>query len=466
MVRARPARALACGLLAGLLSWGLVGQAGAETPSPAPEPSATPAVSPAPAETPAAQGRPSAPSSPSVPSSPSTPASRAAAADDPSAFLTLAVAPRGGPVADAFYEDLGSFAFSGSVALADGSQVRVERRDASGWTAVATTAVTAGAYAVSLPVEAAGTATFRARGAGTEGADVVSAEVGVEVEDSRITVSAASKVDSLKSLTVRGAIVPARGGVTVHLDVHDGTRWSNSVSTTTAADGSYLTSVSTGKGRLKKYGLRASYRATNRPRWERSPGMPFTRIAVLDAEVDDTTSADVAKTYRKGCPVGASKLSTIHLNYLGYDGRMHRGVIIIRTDLRQEIIRGFGKALDKRFPIAKMNNPNTYGGNDPKQMAANNTSGFNCRKVVGNPYKMSPHSYGTALDVNTVQNPYRDARGKWWPSAGKKYRDRSPLKKGMLGSGSALTTSLAGDKFFWGGRWNPGRDYQHFEYRG
>ena len=62
-----------------------------------------------------------------------------------------------------------------------------------------------------------------------------------------------------------------------------------------------------------------------------------------------------------------------------------------------------------------MNNPNVYGGNDPRQMAADNTSGFNCRKVVGNPYKMSPHSYGIALDVNTVQNPYRDDRGKWWP---------------------------------------------------
>jgi len=423
----------------------------------------TPALSPAPAATPTPEGTPSTTSSPSPTRTPDT---RAAAADDPAAALTLVVAPRGGPVADAFYEDLGTFALSGTAALADGSEVVVERRDGGVWTSVASASVSGRAYAVSLPVEAAGTTTFRARATGTEGADVVSAEVGVEVQDSRVTVSASSKVDSLKALSVRGAIVPARGGVTVHLDVHDGTKWSHSVSTTTAADGSYLTSVSTGKGRLKKYGLRASYRATNRPRWERSAGMPFTRVAVLDAEVDDTTAADVAKTYRKGCPVGRSKLSTIHLNYYGYDGRMHRGVMIIRTDLRQEIIRGFGKTLDKRFPIAKMNNPNTYGGNDPKQMAANNTSGFNCRKVVGNPYKMSPHSYGIALDVNTVQNPYRDGRGTWWPSAGKKYRDRSPLKKGMLGSGSALTKSLAADKFFWGGRWNPGRDYQHFEYRG
>ena len=131
-----------------------------------------------------------------------------------------------------------------------------------------------------------------------------------------------------------------------------------------------------------------------------------------------------------------------------------------------EIIRGFTKALDHRYPVAKMNNPNVYGGNDPKQMEANNTSGFNCRKVVGNPYKQSPHSYGIAIDVNTVQNPYRDSKGKWWPKNGKSYIDRTPRRFGMLVYKSYLTTSLRKDHFFWGGLWDPGRDYQHFEYRG
>ena len=210
----------------------------------------------------------------------------------------------------------------------------------------------------------------------------------------------------------------------------------------------------------------ATDHAATRDRWQPSASDRFTRIAVLDAQVDDTSGADVRKTYRKGCPVGPSKLSTVHLNFYGRDKRMHRGVIIVRTDLRQEIIRGFGSALAHRYPVAKMNNPNTYGGNDPRQMKANNTSGFNCRKVVGNPYKMSPHAYGIAIDVNTVQNPYRDGHGKWWPSNGKKYRDRSPLRWGMLGKHSWLTKSLRKDHFFWGGKWNPGRDYQHFEYRG
>jgi hypothetical protein len=223
-------------------------------------------------------------------------------------------------------------------------------------------------------------------------------------------------------------------------------------------------SVAHGNGTLASYSVRSAYRATNRPRWEISSAYTVKRVKVLNAVVTKTTKAEVAKTYRSGCPVGPSKLRTITMNYLGFDGRMHRGVLIVKTSLTGKITRGFQEALTFNYPVAKMRNPNEYGGNDPKQMAANNTSGFNCRKVVGNPYAQSPHSYGIAIDVNTVQNPYRDRNGKWWPKNGRSYIDRTPRRKGMLTKGSHLTTQLRHEGYFWGGLWSPGKDYQHFEY--
>ena len=40
-------------------------------------------------------------------------------------------------------------------------------------------------------------------------------------------------------------------------------------------------------------------------------------------------------------------------------------------------------------------------------MAADNTSGFNCRyAVAAGPKRWSAHAYGKAIDVNTVENPY------------------------------------------------------------
>jgi hypothetical protein len=150
------------------------------------------------------------------------------------------------------------------------------------------------------------------------------------------------------------------------------------------------------------------------------------------------------------------------MNYQGFDKKMHRGVLIVRSDRVDSVIASFKSALGKQ--IRRMDNPNVWGGNDPKQMEADNTSAFNCRKVTGNPYAQSPHSYGIALDINTRENPYRDVNGKWWPSSGRAYIDRTPWRRGMLTKNSVLTKALRSRGYFWGGLWNPGRDYQHFEY--
>jgi hypothetical protein len=121
---------------------------------------------------------------------------------------------------------------------------------------------------------------------------------------------------------------------------------------------------------------------------------------------------------------------------------MHRGLLVVRLDLTTEVIRSLDTGLQHRFPIVRMKNPNAYNGNDPLQMEANNTSAFNCRRVVGNPYKLSPHSYGIAIDVNPVQNPYRDVTGKRWPESGQSFIDRTPTRPGMLTRYSYLTQKL------------------------
>ena len=436
-----------------------------DTPSPAPVSTPTPASDPSPAST----ATPSPTPSPTPSASP-TPAAGSGVEASATPALSLRVS-SSGAVAGRFYQDVGRYAFSDTVDdLAAGSPVSVYSRlvTRTAWTKVAQATVANGAFAATRPVTALGTFVFVATTGGAPGSgdEIASAPVQVQVADSTITLDRpAARVDALKNLSLTGSVVPARRGVSVHVDVRVGTRFRLHRLVTTDEAGRFRATFSYGKGKLAGYSVRATHRATNRDRWEISGTRTLRRVAVLNAVVTPTTAADVAKTYRKGCPVGPSKLSTIRMNFFGRDKVMHRGVLIVRTDLVPEMKRSFGEGLRARFPIAKMKNPNVYDGNDPRQMAANNTSGFNCRKVVGNPYAQSPHSYGTAIDVTPVQNPYRDRTGKWWPEAGKAYRDRTPLRFGMLGTRSALTEQLRDDGFFWGGLWSPGRDYQHFEYR-
>jgi hypothetical protein len=445
----------------------------AETPSPTPaspasSPSVSPSATPTPTAAPSVEPTPTRAPDPAATVRPGT--RRDGVAKAAARALTLQVAPAGSTVTNGFYQDVGRFAFAGSATgLADGTALEVYRRlgNATTWSRVARTTVTQGRYQAALPVTGIGAVTFASTTGGAPGSgdEVSSPLVQVSVRDARLLLDKPRSIDSLKNPRLTGSVVPARAGVKVNLEVRKGSSYPVTATATTDAAGHYRISFGYGKGALASYTVRATYQATNRDRSERSGARTVRRVAVLSAVVAPTSAADVAKTYRKGCPVGRSRLSTVTMNFYGRDKRMHRGVLIIRTDLVPEIKRGFTRALGARFPIAKLDNPNVYGGNDPKQMAANNTSGFNCRKVVGNPFAQSPHSYGIAIDVDTVQNPYRDSRGTWWPPNGKPYIDRTPLRFGMLGTTSALTRQLRADDFFWGGLWNPGRDYQHFEYR-
>jgi hypothetical protein len=433
----------------------MAGQASAETPSPAPEP-----TTPAPNDAATA-------STSATPSVDSTAHIAAAAAGS----LSLSIKSTGGPVAGHFFQDIGSYAFTGAAAdLDDGTAIEIYRRTASsGWTLQASTQLTAESYSATLPVHERGTFTFVSTTGGAPGSgdEIASNEVVITVEDSKITLDQpVAKIDSLKNPTISGTIVPARSDVEIQIDVKRSGTYQTAETTATDSSGRFSTSLSYGKGSLATYRIRGSYKAPNRDRWEVSSSKTFSRIAVINAVITPTTSEEVAKTYHEGCPVGPSKLRTVTMNFYGLDKQMHRGLLIVRSDFTTEVIRSFETSLQHRFRIAKMKNPNVYDGNDPVQMEANNTSAFNCRKVVGNPYKQSPHSYGTSIDVNPVQNPYRDVKGKWWPDNGKPYIDRTPLRSGMLNKNSDLTQKLRAYDFFWGGLWSPGKDYQHFEYRG
>ncbi|WBQ03599.1 M15 family metallopeptidase [Kribbella sp. CA-293567] len=184
--------------------------------------------------------------------------------------------------------------------------------------------------------------------------------------------------------------------------------------------------------------------------------------ALLNAKVSNISAASINKTYRAGCPVKPSQLRYLTLNYWGFDGLVHRGELVVRDAAVAKMIAVWTASFNAKFPIRRMQRVDVFGGSDLKAMAADNTSVFNCRQVTGNPYALSPHSYGFAIDINTVENPYLAANGVWYPSNGLAYRNRSVARKGMLFSSSAPTRALVNAGFFWGAGWRQ-PDYQHFQ---
>ena len=105
-----------------------------------------------------------------------------------------------------------------------------------------------------------------------------------------------------------------------------------------------------------------------------------------------------------------------------------------------------------------------YRGDDERSMAANNTSGYNCRRVAGSA-AWSDHAYGTAIDINPVQNPYLTGSSvrpdKGLPFASIDRSEAAQVPAGVIHADDVAVRAFAAIGWSWGGYWTTA-DYQHF----
>ncbi len=177
------------------------------------------------------------------------------------------------------------------------------------------------------------------------------------------------------------------------------------------------------------------------------------------------TAADLPGSWHSGCPVAPSDLRKLQLSFWGFDGQPHTGALVVHASEADAVTDVFRRLYDRRFPIRRMEPIDVYGGSDDASIAADNTSGFNCRTAVasGRP-QWSAHAYGKAIDVNPVENPYI-LDGDILPPAGAAFADRSNARPGMAVRRGEVVAAFAAAGWSWGGIWaNP--DYQHFSSTG
>ncbi|HET7856018.1 MAG TPA: M15 family metallopeptidase [Gaiellaceae bacterium] len=192
----------------------------------------------------------------------------------------------------------------------------------------------------------------------------------------------------------------------------------------------------------------------------------FVQAPPFEYTVSRVTSAELPHSWRPGCPVPPSRLRRARLSYWGFDGRAHTGTLVVHADVAGDLRRVFARLYAARFPIRRMRAVDAYGGSDRRSMAADNTSGFNCRYASApGPRRWSAHAYGKAIDVNPVENPYVSGR-RVMPPAGAAYLDRSRVRPGMAVRGGVPVRAFDSIGWSWGGRWAGTPDYQHFSATG
>jgi poly-gamma-glutamate synthesis protein (capsule biosynthesis protein) len=173
----------------------------------------------------------------------------------------------------------------------------------------------------------------------------------------------------------------------------------------------------------------------------------------------------VGRSWRPGCPVPLRDLRLIRLSFFGFDGRAHRGELVVHRWYADGVVRVFRRPYEERFPIRRMRLVDHYGADDDRSMAADNTSAFNCRWRAGSATEWSQHAYGRAIDIDPVENPFVTP-SHVSPPAGVAFLDRTQQLPGMIHIHDTVWWAFRAIGWTWGGTWQGTIDYQHFSANG
>ena len=195
----------------------------------------------------------------------------------------------------------------------------------------------------------------------------------------------------------------------------------------------------------------------------------FCFVHLLFAEYVNTLPIDKmiknrmikGKTYKNGCPVPLKNLRYLRIKYLDFKGKTRIGEMIVHKAVANDVLDIFSELYTIGYPIRKMYLVSEYHGSDWQSIEADNTSAFNCRSATGSK-KWSKHSYGKAIDINPIENPYVFKSGKSSHKASKNYVKRRANHPAVALKSSKIVQIFKSHGWKWGGDWNGAKDYQHF----
>lgn len=169
--------------------------------------------------------------------------------------------------------------------------------------------------------------------------------------------------------------------------------------------------------------------------------------------------------WKEACPVSIDRLKLLEVSHYNFEGQISRGQLIVLDHLAQGALDIFKELFILKFPIHSIKLMDEFGASDELSMAANNSSCFNYRPIAGTKI-LSMHSYGLAIDINPIQNPYISFDQKLenitvLPKKGCEFLNRTNQRDGMV---EEIVKIFAKHGFSqWGGEWNDPIDYHHFQ---
>jgi len=197
------------------------------------------------------------------------------------------------------------------------------------------------------------------------------------------------------------------------------------------------------------------------------------RFAGRIDEIPSSLAAEMrGTTWEPGCPVPIEDLALLRFNYWGFDGEIKRGPLVVNATEAEDVLWAFGRLFEAGFPMKRVGLARAFHEKRWEEQPDSRrsvTASFNCRVAItpaGPSTTFSQHSYGLAIDINPMQNPYVRSDGWVRNRFARPYIDRSKDLEGMIHDGDVVVRTFAEIGWSWGGYWSGEKDYMHFSLTG
>src|SRR5687767_6217210 len=98
---------------------------------------------------------------------------------------------------------------------------------------------------------------------------------------------------------------------------------------------------------------------------------PSPMFVATVTPIDDALAEEMrGVSWRPGCPVPIEDLRIIRMPHWTLDGQTRSGELVVHRDVASDVASVFGTMFAQRFPIARMERVEAYGGSDDASMAA------------------------------------------------------------------------------------------------
>ena len=151
------------------------------------------------------------------------------------------------------------------------------------------------------------------------------------------------------------------------------------------------------------------------------------------------------------CKVSYDDLRYVRILYVDFDGAEQEGELMVHRRVADDVIDIFYQLYEAGYQLSSVKLVDDYGevADDNLSMADNNTSAFCYRQVTGSK-KLSWHSFGAAIDINPVQNPYING-SRVSPPESRNYLNRKDKRPHMIDKSDYCYKVFRAHGWKWGG---------------